>query len=375
MQLSAARSVRPARSSTLKCSAIKAQTPYADELIATANKIATKGHGILAMDESNATCGKRLDSIGMENTEANRLAYRELLVTTPNLGDFISGAILFEETLYQTTSTGKTIVQCLNDQNIVPGIKTDKGLVPLVNSNGESWCQGLDGLAQRSADYYKQGARFCKWRTTVTVGAGPTNIAVQDAAYGLARYGAISQAAGLCPIIEPEVLLDGEHDIDRTLEVAEEIWAQTFKYMADQGVIFEGILLKPSMVTPGADCKKRATPEQVADYTLKLLRRRVPPAVPGIMFLSGGQSELEATLNLNAMNQTPNPWHVSFSYARALQNSVLRTWQGEPANLQKAQEALLVRAKANSDAQKGQYDPSTESAEAGKSLYEKGYKY
>lgn len=144
---------------------------------------------------------------------------------------------------------------------------------------------------------------------------------------GLARYGAISQAAGLCPIIEPEVLLDGEHDIDRTLEVAEEIWAQTFKYMADQGVIFEGILLKPSMVTPGADCKKRATPEQVADYTLKLLRRRVPPAVPGIMFLSGGQSELEATLNLNAMNQSPNPWHVSFSYARALQNSVLRTWQ------------------------------------------------
>ena len=182
-------------------------------------------------------------------------------------------------------------------------------------------------------------------------------------------------AAGLCPIIEPEVLLDGEHDIDRTLEVAEEIWAQTFKYMADQGVIFEGILLKPSMVTPGADCKKRATPEQVADYTLKLLRRRVPPAVPGIMFLSGGQSELEATLNLNAMNQSPNPWHVSFSYARALQNSVLRTWQGEPANLQKAQEALLVRAKANSDAQLGKYDPSTESAEAGKSLYEKGYKY
>lgn len=209
----------------------------------------------------------------------------------------------------------------------------------------------------------------------MTVPAGPTKIALQDAAYGLARYGAISQAAGLVPIIEPEVLLDGEHDIDRTLEVAEEIWAETFKYMADQGVIFEGILLKPSMVTPGADCPKRETPERVAEYTLKLLRRRVPPAVPGIMFLSGGQSELEATLNLNAMNQAPNPWHVSFSYARALQNSVLRVWKGDAANNRAGQEALLVRAKANSDAQLGKYDPSTESAEAGKSLYEKGYKY
>jgi fructose-bisphosphate aldolase class I len=374
MALRSLRPTRPARGA-LRVNAILSQTQYKDELIATANKIATKGKGILAMDESNATCGKRLDSIGMENTEANRLAYRELLVTTPGIGDYISGAILFEETLYQTASTGDSIVQILNKQGIVPGIKTDKGLVPMVNANGESWCQGLDGLAQRSAEYYKQGARFCKWRTTVTVAAGPTAIAVRDAAYGLARYGAISQAAGLVPIIEPEVLLDGDHGIDRTLEVAEEIWAATFKYMADQGVIFEGILLKPSMVTPGADCPARETPERIADYTLKLLRRRVPPAVPGIMFLSGGQSELEATLNLNAMNQSPNPWHVSFSYARALQNSVLRTWKGDAKNNQAGQEALLVRAKANSDAQLGKYDPSTESAEAGKSLYEKGYKY
>jgi fructose-bisphosphate aldolase class I len=329
----------------------------------------------LQADESNATCGKRLDSIGMENTEANRLAYRELLFTTPGLGAFISGTILFEETLYQTTSTGKTIVQLLDAQGIIPGIKTDKGLVPMTNTNGESWCQGLDGLAQRSAEYYKQGARFCKWRTTVSIPAGPTAIAVQDAAYGLARYGAISQAAGLVPIIEPEVLLDGDHSIERTLEVAEEVWAATFKHMADQGVIFEGILLKPAMVTPGADAKKRNTPEEIAAATLALLRRRVPPAVPGIMFLSGGQSELEATLNLNAMNQQPNPWHVSFSYARALQNSVLRTWQGNPANKQAAQEALLTRAKANSDAQLGKYDPSNESADAGKSLYEAGYKY
>jgi len=354
---------------------VRNATKYDEELVATANKIASKGRGILAMDESNATCGKRLDSIGMENTEPNRLAYRELLVTTPGLGQYISGAILFEETLYQTASTGKTIVQILNDQGIVPGIKTDKGLVPLANSNGESWCTGLDGLDKRSAEYYKAGARFCKWRTVVSIPAGPSNIALQDAAYGLARYAAISQNAGLVPIVEPEVLLDGEHDIDRCLEVQEAIWAQTFKYLADQKVLFEGILLKPAMVTPGADSKIKETPERVAEYTLKMLRRRVPPAVPGIMFLSGGQSELEATLNLNAMNKTPNPWHVSFSYARALQNSVLKTWQGKPENAKAAQEALLKRAKANSDAQLGKYDPSNESADAGQRTYEKGYKY
>ncbi|NJA61035.1 fructose-bisphosphate aldolase class I, partial [Streptomyces sp. NEAU-H3] len=170
--------------------------------------------------------------------------------------------------------------------------------------------------------------------------------AVRDVAYGLARYAAIAQASGLVPIVEPEVMLDGEHDIDQTMEVAEMVWAETFKYMADNKVMFEGILLKPAMITPGAECKTRATPDQIADYTLKMLRRRVPPAVPGIMFLSGGQSELEATLNLNAMNQSPNPWHVSFSYARALQNSVLKTWQGKPENHDAAQSALLKRAAA-----------------------------
>ncbi|CAK0785074.1 hypothetical protein CVIRNUC_008280 [Coccomyxa viridis] len=363
--------VAPSRAAILRVRA----GPYDEELIATAQKIASPGHGILAMDESNATCGKRLDSIGMENTEASRQAYRELLCTTPGLGEYISGAILFEETLYQNTTTGSTMVDELNKQGIVPGIKVDKGLVPLPNSNNESWCQGLDGLAQRTAEYYKQGARFAKWRSVISIPSGPSNLALQDCAYGLARYAAISQASGLVPIVEPEVLLDGDHDIDRTLEIAQEIWAQTFKYMADNKVMFEGILLKPSMVTPGADSSKREKPEVVADYTLKLLRRRVPPAVPGIMFLSGGQSELEATLNLNAMNQKPNPWHVSFSYARALQNSVLKTWKGQPENKQVAQEALLKRAKANSQAQRGQYDPSTESKEAGERTFEKGYVY
>jgi fructose-bisphosphate aldolase class I len=364
------------KASQLRRRAITAHAgAYDEELIQTANKIATKGHGILAMDESNATCGKRLDSVGVDNTEPNRRAYRELLLATPGLGEYISGAILFEETLYQSCQDGTSFVDKLNQQGIVPGIKVDKGLVPLANSNGESWCQGLDGLAERTAEYYKAGARFAKWRAVVSIPAGPTQAALRDAAYGLARYAAISQASGLVPIVEPEVLLDGDHGIDRTLEVAEQIWAETFKYMADNKVMFEGILLKPSMVTPGADSTKKEAPEVVADYTLKLLKRRVPPAVPGIMFLSGGQSELEATMNLNAMNQKPNPWHVSFSYARALQNSVLKTWQGEEKNIPEAQKALMKRAKANSTAQLGQYDPSTESSDAGERTYEKGYVY
>lgn len=341
----------------------------------TQNNIASKGRGILAMDESNGTCGLRLDSIGVENTEDNRRAYRELLVTTPGIGEYISGAILFEETLYQSTAAGKPFVECLREQNIVPGIKVDKGLVPMANSNGESWCQGLDGLAQRCAEYYKAGARFAKWRSVVNISAGPTEKALNDCAYGLARYAAIAQDNGLVPIVEPEILLDGTHDIDTTLEVASKTWAQTFKYLADQGVLFEGILLKPSMVTPGADSEDKVSPEVVADYTLKMLNRRVPPAVPGIMFLSGGQSELEATLNLNAMNQSPNPWHVSFSYARALQNTVLKTWKGEDANKEAAQTALLGRAKANSMAQLGQYTADGESATANEGMFQKGYTY
>jgi len=348
---------------------------YDEELIKTANAIASPGKGILAMDESNGTCGKRLDSIGVENTEDNRRSYRELLVTTPGLGEYISGAILFEETLYQSCSTGKTMVEEMNAQGIIAGIKVDKGLVPLAGSNGESWCQGLDGLAERCAEYYKAGARFAKWRSVVSIPQGPSIIAQRDCAYGLARYAAICQENGLVPIVEPEVMLDGEHTIDETLKVAQDTWAETFKYMADNGVMFEGILLKPAMVTPGAECPTRATPDQVADYTLKMLNRRVPPAVPGIMFLSGGQSELEATLNLNAMNQTPNPWHVSFSYARALQNTVLKTWQGSDANRGAAQEALIRRAKANSDAQLGKYTPEGEDASAAQGMYEKGYTY
>ncbi|KAK8450027.1 hypothetical protein SEVIR_7G299700v4 [Setaria viridis] len=283
------------------------------------------------MDESNATCGKRLASIGLENTEANRQAYRTLLVTAPGLGNYISGAILFEETLYQSAVDGRRIVDILTEQGIVPGIKVDKGLVPLAGSNDESWCQGLDGLAAREAAYYQQGARFAKWRTV--------------------------------------------HGIERTFEVAQKVWAETFYAMAENNVMFEGILLKPSMVTPGAEAKDRATPEQVAEYTLKLLHRRIPPSVPGIMFLSGGQSEVEATQNLNAMNQGPNPWHVSFSYARALQNTCLKTWGGVPENVKAAQDALLLRAKANSLAQLGKYTSDGEAAEAKEGMFVKNYSY
>ncbi|KAK4347994.1 hypothetical protein RND71_034333 [Anisodus tanguticus] len=351
-------------------SGLTVRASYADELVKTAKTIASPGRGILAMDESNATCGKRLASIGLENTEANRQAYRTLLVSAPGLGQYISGAILFEETLYQSTVDGKKIVDVLREQNIVPGIKTDKGLVPLAGSNDESWCQGLDGLASRSAAYYQQGARFAKWRTVVSIPNGPSALAVKEAAWGLARYAAISQDNGLVPIVEPEILLDGEHNIDRTFEVAQKVWAEVFFYLAENNVMFEGILLKPSMVTPGAECKERATPEQVADYTLKLLSRRIPPA-----FLSGGQSEVEATLNLNAINQSANPWHVSFSYARALQNTCLTTWAGRPENVQAAQEALLVRASANSLAQLGKYTGEGESEEAKKGMFVKGYVY
>ncbi|XP_075103219.1 fructose-bisphosphate aldolase 3, chloroplastic isoform X2 [Nicotiana tabacum] len=267
------------------------------------------------------------------------------------------------------------MVDCLRDQNIVPGIKVDKGLVPLPGSNDESWCQGLDGLASRSAEYYKQGARFAKWRTVVSIPCGPSALAVKEAAWGLARYAAISQDNGLVPIVEPEILLDGDHPIERTLEVAERVWAEVFYYLAENNVVFEGILLKPSMVTPGAEHKEKSSPDTIAKYTLRMLKRRVPPAVPGIMFLSGGQSEVEATLNLNAMNQSPNPWHVSFSYARALQNTVLKTWQGRPENVDAAQKALLIRAKANSLAQLGKYSAAGESEEAKKGMFVKGYTY
>jgi len=347
---------------------------YADELLETATNMTKPGKGILAMDESNPTCGGRLEALGIENIEENRRRYRDVLLTTPNLGEHCGGAILFDETLYQSATDGRTFVQVMKDHGMYPGIKVDTGLRPLANSNGEQWCQGHDQLAERCAAYYEQGARFCKWRTVVSIPAGPTMQAVKVAADGLARYGAIAQNAGLVPIIEPEILLDGDHTIEQNFEVASLVWAETFKCMMDQGVMLDRILLKPSMVAPGADCEKKASAEEVAALTLKMLNSRIPPCVPGIMFLSGGLSELDSTLYLNAMNQTANPWHISFSYARALQNTVLKTWAGDDDNKEEAQKILARRAKENGEAQMGKFDV-TKSETEGASMYVKGYVY
>uniref|UniRef100_A0A7S0WG14 fructose-bisphosphate aldolase n=1 Tax=Ostreococcus mediterraneus TaxID=1486918 RepID=A0A7S0WG14_9CHLO len=359
---------------TKRANVITRAGQYDDELLQTAQNMTKPGKGILAMDESNATCGSRLEGVGVENTEENRRRYRELLITTPNLGEYIGGAILFEETLYQSCADGTSFVDALKKQGVYPGIKVDKGLRPLANSNGESWCQGLDGLAERAAEYYKQGARFCKWRSVVSIPAGPSKIAVTDCAYGLARYAAICQNAGLVPIVEPEILLDGDHDIDRNFEVASMVWAETFKYLADNNVKFDRMLLKPSMVAPGADCTKKSNAKEVAEYTLKMLNSRVPPETAGIMFLSGGLSELDSTMYLNAMNQSPNPWHVSFSYARALQNSVIKEWSGSDERIASAQEILKRRTVENGQAQLGKFDV-TKSQTDGASVYEKGYVY
>jgi len=350
---------------------------YKDELLETVKAITVPGKGILAMDESNGTCGMRLESISVENTEENRQRWRQCLLGTKGLGECCGGAILFTETLYQKTTDGKLMVDLAKENGIIPGIKVDTGLVPLVGGNeGENWCRGLDDLKERTTDFYKAGARFAKWRTTVRV-RDHSALAVAEAAHGLARYASICQSSGLVPIIEPEILLDGEHDIDECLETFEETWAAVFKACADFGVMLEAVLLKPSMVTPGAQSGKTVDAKTIARYTVGALKRNVPPAVPGIMFLSGGQSEIDATLNLNAMNQSPNPWHISFSYARALQNTTLKTWAGKDENVVAAQAKMIQRAQANSKAQLGKYDPATadEDASAAEGMYVKNYSY
>jgi fructose-bisphosphate aldolase class I len=299
------------------------------------------------------------------------------LLGTKGLGEYCGGAILFTETLYQSTTDGKSMVDLAKENGIIPGIKVDTGLVPLVGGKeGENWCRGLDDLKERTTEFYKAGARFAKWRTTVRV-RDHSALAVSEAAHGLARYASICQSSGLVPIIEPEILLDGEHDIDECLATFEETWSEVFKACQDFGVMLEAVFLKPSMVTPGAQSGKKSDPETIASYTVGALKRVVPPAVPGIMFLSGGQSEIEATLNLNAMNQSPNPWHISFSYARALQNTTLKTWAGKDENAVAAQSKLFQRASANSKAQLGKYDPATadEDATAAEGMYVKNYAY
>jgi len=351
---------------------------YREELIKNAHYIASPGKGILAADESTNTIGQRFVKINVENVESNRRAYRELLFTTPDIGKYCSGVILFEETLYQKTEDGTPFVELLNKLGVLPGIKVDKGLAFIGGTNDEQVTEGLDGLAKRCQDYYKAGARFAKWRAVIKIGNGcPSNLAIEENARHLARYASICQNNGLVPIVEPEVLMDGDHTLATCAEVTERVLATVFKALHDHHILLEGALLKPNMVTPGQQHPdyKTTTPEQIALATVTVLQRTVPPALPGITFLSGGQKEEEATCNLNAMNalKTNKPWSLTFSFGRALQASCLTAWKGEKANVTAGQQAFHARAKANSEAQLGQYGGKSSSSE--QALYEKDYKY
>ena len=349
---------------------------YKETLRETALKLATPGKGILAVDESTNTCGKRLASIGVENTEKNRQAYRGMLFTTEGLGNYISGAILFEETLFQDHADGESMVAKLEKQGIVPGIKVDKGLKPLVGGlKHETYCSGLDGLTERASDYYARGARFAKWRAVLQITAdGPSDLAIRENAWGLARYARSVQEAGLVPIIEPEILMDGDHDILTTSEIQEKIIKEVYFACQQNGVYLEGTLLKPSMTVPGADYEGKSDPKNVALATVTTLLRSVPAAVPGIVFLSGGLSEEEASLYLNEMNllAADKPWNLSFSYGRALQHSALRAWGG--SNETEGQKFVLARAQANSEASKGLYVLGSQPSSDEK-LFVAGYTY
>ena len=349
---------------------------YKETLKETANKLATSGKGILAVDESTNTCGKRLASIGVDNTEENRQAYRGMLFTSEGLGKYISGAILFEETLFQDHADGESMVAKLEKQGIIPGIKVDKGLKPLVGAlEHETYCSGLDGLTERASDYYARGARFAKWRAVLQITKdGPSDLAIKENAWGLARYARSVQEAGLVPIIEPEILMDGDHDILTTSEIQEKIIKEVYFACQQNGVYLEGTLLKPSMTVPGADNESKSDPKNVALATVTTLLRSVPAAVPGIVFLSGGLSEEEASLYLNEMNLlgADKPWNISFSYGRALQHSALRAWGG--SNIDKGQKALIARAQANSEASKGLYVLGSQPSSDEK-LFVAGYTY
>jgi len=328
-----------------------------NELQKTIDSFLIPGKGILAADESTNTIGKRFDSINVESTEENRRAYRELLFTTPDIEKYISGVILFEETLGQSTADNVPFPELLAKKGIIPGIKVDKGLIPLVNSNDEKTTQGLDGLNERLIGYRKQGARFAKWRVVFDISdENPSCLAIKTNAESLARYAALCQANDIIPIVEPEVLMDGNHDLKRASIVTERVLHQVFEALYHHKVLLEYIILKPNMVVAGKDCSSQPSVDEVAKETLKILQRTVPAAVPTIHFLSGGQSDEYATNHLNVINKidAPRPWYVSFSYGRALQTACLKAWQGKKENLKLAQDALIKRAKDNSLAATGQ---------------------
>jgi fructose-bisphosphate aldolase class I len=332
------------------------------ELHETAVALVAPGKGILAADESTGTITRRFADVGVESTEENRRAYRELLFTTPGAEESISGAILFDETIRQSTADGTPFPELLRSRGVIPGIKVDKGAKALALADGETVTEGLDGLRERFAEYVQLGARFAKWRGVYSIGNGrPSEYAIWVNAHALARYAALAQEAGLVPIVEPEVLMDGDHTIDTAAKVTGRVQQAVFTELHDQRVDFRGTLLKPNMVLSGYEASQRAGVQEVAEATLDLFYRHVPAAVPGIVFLSGGQSDEDATAHLNAMNAMgPHPWELSFSYGRALQAPSLKAWRGDPANVPAGQAAYLQRAKMNGLARSGSYSPDME---------------
>ncbi|KAF1696605.1 class I fructose-bisphosphate aldolase [Pseudoxanthomonas koreensis] len=329
-----------------------------EQLAETALAMVAPGKGVIAIDESTATIGKRFAAVGIENSEENRRAYRELLLTAPKLSAHISGAILYDETLRQSTKDGVPFAKYLADNGILPGIKVDRGTVPLAGFPGELVTEGLDGLRGRLEEYYRLGARFAKWRAVINIGEDiPTGTCIEANSHALARYAALCQEQGLVPMVEPEVLMDGEHDIETCYEVTEAVLRSLFGALYEQNVLLEGTILKASMVVSGKGCEEQADVQEVAESTLMCLKSTVPAILPGIVFLSGGQDDEHATAHLDAMNRLgPNPWPLSFSYGRAMQQAALALWAKDTtANFAKAQQTVLARARDNGQAALGQW--------------------
>ena len=335
----------------------------------TAKQLVVPGKGIMAADESTSTIKKRFDSIGVESTEESRRDYREMLFRTPSASEFVSGVILYDETIRQNGADGTPLVKVLTDQGVIPGIKVDTGVKDLPLAPDEKITEGLDGLAGRLAGYRELGARFAKWRAVITIGDGiPSRYCIETNAHALARYAALSQEAGIVPIVEPEVLMDGDHDIDQCGEATEETLREVYYQLGRQRVQLEGTLLKPNMVLSGKEASDRAPAEEVGRRTVDTFMRTVPSAVPGIVFLSGGQSDEEATVNLDAINRyaatVGAPWQLSFSYGRGLQAAPLKAWGGHPENVKDAQRAYYNRAYLASAARRGEYTPEMEKESA-----------
>ncbi|MBW8075466.1 class I fructose-bisphosphate aldolase [Metallibacterium scheffleri] len=333
-----------------------------EQLESIAQAMVAPGKGIIAIDESSGTIKKRFDVVGIDNSEENRRAYRELLLTAPGLADHISGAILYDETLRQSTRAGKPFTEVMHAAGILPGIKVDMGPQPLAGFPGEVVTEGLDGLRQRLAEYARLGARFAKWRAVIHIGEDtPSSTCIEANNHALARYAALCQEAGLVPVVEPEVLMDGDHDIDVCYEVTEAVLRSLFASLYEHNVMLEGSILKASMVIAGKDCDEQAGVEEVADATVRCLKATVPALLPGIVFLSGGQSDEQATAHLNAMNQLgPHPWPLSFSYGRAMQQAALKLWAKDmQGNFAAAQKTVAQRARANGLAALGQWTRGT----------------